>query len=90
MIPTFSVDAAYDGASTTTAEHYLTMNTSDNFKFANIVPYTVEGWKEVSKATGFVWKMRGYWKFAVMATPHRTGTYYKKALAPFTTIPYNA
>jgi peptidoglycan hydrolase-like protein with peptidoglycan-binding domain len=90
IVPTFAIDAAYDGASTTTAEHFLTMNTRENFFFQDIVPYTVEGWKEIPTANGIVWKMRAYWKFVCMAKPFKTGTYYKKALAPFTAIPYNA
>jgi len=90
IIPSFAIDAAYDGATTTAAEHWLTMNTSENFMINEMVPYTVEGWKEIPTANGSVWKMRAYWKILPMIKPYYLAGVYKKALVPFTAIPYNA
>jgi hypothetical protein len=89
IVPTFAVDAAYDGASGTTAEHVLTMNTTENFQIAEMVPYTVEGWKELHDIRGSVWRMRAYWKILPIAIPYYLGGVYKKAMAAFTQIPYN-
>jgi hypothetical protein len=86
VIPTFSVDAAYDAANGTVAEAVLTMNTAENFLIAELVPYTVSEWKH-NDATR-CWEMRAEWRILPMIKPYLIGGLWKKAMTSFSFIPY--
>jgi len=88
-VSTYAVDAAYDGASTTAAEIVMTMNTAENFQVAEIVPYTVEPWKEYNDPQrGIIFRKRAYMKFLPWRVPYYIGGAICKAMAAFRVQPY--
>jgi hypothetical protein len=88
VTPTFMVDSAYDGASTTVAEAVMTMNTSENFQISEMIPYTIEPYQY--NPVSNKWRMRAYWKILPFVRPYLISGSWKKAMTSFSYIPYNA
>lgn len=88
-VGTYAVDAAYDGATTTVAQLVMTMNTAENFKVSEIIPYTVEPWMQFNDPQrGIVYRKRGYMKVLPYRVPYYLNSAYKKAMLAFSITPY--
>ena len=86
---TYAIDAAYDGATTTVAQVAMTMNTADNFKIAEIVPYTIEPWLQYNHPQkGIIYRKRAYMKYLPWRTPYYLASAWKKAMLAFSITPY--
>lgn len=90
--PTFSVDSAYDGAVDTVAEIVMNMNTKDNFRVAELIPYTVTPWEEFKGANNQtkIFRKMGYMKLGCMITPYYLNSAWRKATLSFQVTPYGA
>jgi hypothetical protein len=88
LIPTWSVDAAYDGASATEAQACMTMNTMQNFQIVESIPYTVQPWQYVPSTNK--WRMRAIWKIFPMITPYYISSTWRKAACHLRLIPYHS
>ena len=86
IIPSFSTDAAYDGAAATEAQFTMMMNTTENFQIVESIPYTVEPW-QFNPATD-KWRMRAYWKIFPLRKAYNISGSWKKAVVHGRVTPY--
>ena len=88
--PTMAVDAAYAGTTTTEASFVISMNTAENFKVVESIPYTITEWEKHMGAKGKteVYRKMGYLKLGVMSRPFKIGANWKKACSMMKCEPY--
>jgi len=86
LIPSYSTDAAYDGAAATEAQFTMAMNMKDNFQIIEAVPYTVEPW--VLNPATHTYQLRAYWKVFTMTSTYYMNSYWRKACLHGRITPY--